>query len=330
MQGSNVPRTGNAASVQGLSDAVGRMAVVPRGPSSKQPAAQTVGNLNGPPPRPLRRIPQGETQVVFQSATASQIARKEPARHPDRNGRKVDIGDHGVTRKLFPSFKIRKNGKKYFRVGRIFLVLWSENAGGTVATRYEPGIVLNHLGERVFSKVRRFLVIREGANFCHALPINTYGGRGVAKKGVVKSDHVIVYSGKAIPRPHQDELPPRGQQGGMRPVPIQVESDEPADALDPMSRLNLAGVTLVQHNIKVQNFGKVCDGSVDSLRKQFENVWGTPLPSSKPTTKFAENEESDDDAAEESDDYDDDNDDDDEDDEDDEDEEGNNSGNDTS
>lgn len=334
MQGFNIPRTESAGHVQRLNDAMSRVTVAPRGPKGKQPAVQPVRKPKGPPPRPLRNIPQGETQVVFQPATGSQIARNEPVRQPNENGRMKHIGNPDITTQLFPGFKIRKNPKKYFRVGRIFLVLWSENAGGTVATRYVPGITLNHLGERVFSKVRRFVVIREGHNFCHGLPINTYGGRGVAKPGVVKSDHVIIYSGRVAPTPQRDELPPRGQRGGMRPVPIQVESDEPINALDPMSRLNLAGVTMVQHNIKVLNFGKVCDGSVNALREQFENVWETPLPVSGPVARSVENEDSGNDeennTGDSGDDEGNDDNNDGNDDEEDEEEEGNDSGNDTS
>jgi hypothetical protein len=49
---------------------------------------------------------------------------------------------------------------------------------------------------------------------------------------------------------------------------------------------------MVQHNIKVLNFGKVCDGSVNALREQFENVWETPLPVSRPVARSVENEDS--------------------------------------
>jgi hypothetical protein len=120
----------------------------------------------------------------------------------------------------------------------------------------------------------------------------------------------------------------------MRPVPIQVESDEPINALDPMSRLNLAGVTMVQHNIKVLNFGKVCDGSVNALREQFENVWETPLPVSGPVARSVENEDSGNDeennTGDSGDDEGNDDNNDGNDDEEDEEEEGNDSGNDTS
>ena len=80
---------------------------------------------------------------------------------------------------LYPDYKIHPS--KFFKVGRVFLVLWDEPFGEGDTTVSEFDEVVNQLGQRVFSKARRFVVVREGAHFCHALLISTYGGRGVAK-----------------------------------------------------------------------------------------------------------------------------------------------------
>jgi hypothetical protein len=260
-------------------------------------------------PKSMQYIPPWrETPVVFQTATRSQIDRKEPVRSPGKDARGISIGNDNVTSELFPDYKLR--GRTFFRVGRIFLVLWSEPAGGaTNVTRWERGIVLNHLGERVFSKVRRFVVIRESETYCTALPINTYGGQGVAKRGVKKSEHCVIWSNRPAPpprqgqrpgpplnmppRPRQEELPKRDEDG-MRPVPIRVDPDA-AEHLDEMSRLNLGGVTTVQHNIKVKSFGVVNSASVNDLIQQFINVWGNfPLPV-PPSTRNAEEVDDEDD-----------------------------------
>jgi ribosomal protein L12E/L44/L45/RPP1/RPP2 len=46
-----------------------------------------------------------------------------------------------------------------------------------------------------------------------------------------------------------------------------------------MSRLNLGGVTLIQHNNKVEHFGRVSQASINELLTQFGNVWGhAPVP----------------------------------------------------
>lgn len=325
------PRTGNRPTPQGPNNAMGRLTMSPGAPGwapSRQPAAPS-GSIPSPNRHVLAVDPRGETQVLFQSPTPRQIALRELPLPSNSNNQRVRIGDQKVTGKLFPTFKVRRDAKYFFHVGRIFLILWSENAGASVATNatspthYVPGIVLNQLGERVFSKVRRFVIIRAGENYCHALPINTYGGQGVAKRGVVKSEHVIIHSTRTAPDVRRDEQPGRGERG-IRPVPIRVQPDMPNSALDPMSRLNLAGVTMIQHNNKVQNFGKVCEESVINLRRQFENVWNNhpvPTPQLLPGPSAEDSGDDDDDGERDAGE--------DDDDENDEDAEGDNSGDDT-
>jgi hypothetical protein len=258
--------------------AIGHMRLAP---------SRTVGQRN-----PVQHItPSVETPVVFQRSTESQVRRREVVGPPDRTVPGIRIGNENVTGSLFPDYKQRH--KDFFKVGRIFLVLWSEPAGGaSYVTGWQSGIVLNHLGERVFSKVRRFVVIRHDDSYCNALPINTYGGQGVAKRGVKKSDHCIIWSSRPAPPPRQgprtgsastlntppppriEESPKRGEDK-MRPVAIRIDPDNPTEHLDVMSRLNLAGVTTVQYNIKVKSFGMVNQGSVRDLMQQFTNVWGS-------------------------------------------------------
>lgn len=188
------------------------------------------------------------------------------------------LGTRGNTERLYPEYFVRP--ARFFCVGRVFLVLWAEPAGGnqTVVTVQVGGTVLNHMGERVFSKVRRFVVIRESANYCSALPITTYSGRGVSKRGVVKSEHAIIYTGKNPPPAHQLERPARGESG-MRPEAIRVDPDSATDRLDPMSRIDFGGVHQVQHNIKTKSLGVVSRHSVNALQSQFRSVWQEQLRS---------------------------------------------------
>ena len=183
------------------------------------------------------------------------------------------------TERLFPSFKKRE--KKFFKEGRVFLILWTEPAGEPTATtkvteRQGPevttGITTGLYGERVFSKVRRFVVIREGDMFCSALPIMTYGGRGVSKPGVRKSDHAIIFTGTSAPQPREDELPGRDEEP-MRGRPIFVVPDETNTSLDPMSRIDLVKIHTINHNLKVKSFGFVHPNYIEALKTQFASVW---------------------------------------------------------
>jgi hypothetical protein len=173
-----------------------------------------------------------------------------------------------------PDFKIRD--KRFFRVGRVFLILWSEPAGGSPSETFSLfGDSSNHLAPRVFTKVRRFVVIREGEGYCNGLPINTYGGRGVAKRGVTKAEHAIIYTGRTEPRVRTDEMPGR-QEAGMLSTPIRVDPDNTTDQLDPMSRIDFGGVAKIQHNFKVKALGFVNAASMDAMQRQFREVWDMP------------------------------------------------------
>jgi hypothetical protein len=161
-------------------------------------------------------------------------------------------------------------------VGRVFKTLWAEPAGGG-QTAVTLNTVENRFGERVHSKVRWFVVIRQthGAKYCSALPITTYGGTGVGRPGVVKSEHGIIYTGKDVPRLGQNELPRRNEDG-IRSVPIRMDPDSPLDRLDPKARINFAAVHTVHHNVKVKSSGVVNAASISVLQQHFQNVWNPP------------------------------------------------------
>ena len=210
------------------------------------------------------------TSVATLGATLGQ-ASSQSSRGQPSNPRQGRAGKSDSRDVLYPDYKIHKS--KFFVVGRVFLVLWTEPAGGggTAVSRYE---VLNHLGQRVFSKIRRFVVVRAGPHFCSALPISTYNGQGVAKQTVVKSDHAIIYTGPIAPTPRRGELPGRGE-APMRSIPIRVDLDNATEKLDPMSRINFGGVHLIQHNVKTKSFGVVNKNSLTRLRTVREGfAWG--------------------------------------------------------
>lgn len=100
----------------------------------------------------------------------------------------------------------------------MFITLWTEPLGETNTKvieiepngrngRNDKAISAVRFGERVYSKVRRFVVIREGSQCCSALPIVSYGKQGVGKEGVKKSDHCIIYTGRTAPEPMPSECP---------------------------------------------------------------------------------------------------------------------------
>ena len=49
-------------------------------------------------------------------------------------------------------------------------------------------------GQNAYYKIRRFIVVRSGDRFTTCLPVTTYGGSGVTKRGFKVSDHSMIYS----------------------------------------------------------------------------------------------------------------------------------------
>lgn len=172
------------------------------------------------------------------------------------------------------SNKFKFRNRKFFTIGKVFSVLWSGPAGETrssPAAQWEPGVVDDPYGEKIHSEIRTFVVIREGRTYCNALPISTYEGLGVAKRGVKKSEHVPIYTGRNPPTPSLRELPYFGEHG-MKAHPIRVKPHSMDEPLDPMSRLDLAGVETIFHKLKVKPRGKVKRTSLHALKTQYAEV----------------------------------------------------------
>jgi hypothetical protein len=182
---------------------------------------------------------------------------------------------------LHPTYTIRR--ASFYGIGRVFLMLWSEPAGGG-ATSFTRGIVQNEFGEPVFSKIRRFVVVRQGATSCTALPISTYGGQGVSKPGVTKSDHAIIYTGRREPQHLPKEEPERGERP-MQPVSILVDPDSSKNVLDPLSRIDFRAVHTIQYNIKAKALGQVNRRSLEDLENQFRNVLALSVLVSPPAQR---------------------------------------------
>lgn len=140
---------------------------------------------------------QGEQFRVL--VQANNLVQNRIQTYPPRDITDPDFLRHGVrsqgklmetpgeTEVLFSAYKRRKSPRQYFKVGKVFMVLWAEPAGGDAATlvsqrtyaQLPPGTSIGRFGEYVYSSVRRFVVIREADTYCSALPITTYHGRGV-------------------------------------------------------------------------------------------------------------------------------------------------------
>ncbi|KAF2453988.1 hypothetical protein BDY21DRAFT_116516 [Lineolata rhizophorae] len=209
----------------------------------------------------------------------------ELLKHGIKSKRKL-IGTEGIREKLDPEFEKRYPGRDFFKFGKVLKVLWPEPLGDENA---KVTIITDSFGERYATKIRWFVVIREGNDSCSCLPIQTYSRKGVAKPTVKKNDHAIIYTGKKCPVPTRDEKPSQGEKG-MRPYAIRVEPRDPSYSMDPLSRINFGKVYTLEHNVKVYDFGKVHKDSRVALKQQFLDVWVD-----KPSDDDGDEEDDDDD-----------------------------------
>jgi hypothetical protein len=101
-------------------------------------------------------------------------------------------------------------------------------------------------------------------------PIQTYGGRGVPENKA-NGHHAIMYTGRDPPPPTFSEMAPTEPPMG---EPIRVIGDKPWNTMDPMSRVNFLKLYTVEHNVKVEEFGKVDTNDEWKLMAQFKSHWG--------------------------------------------------------
>jgi hypothetical protein len=98
----------------------------------------------------------------------------------------------------------------------------------------------------------------------------TYQGQGVAKPGVLKRNHAIIYTGKNEPAPQPKEQPVEGEKGMLQAIRVNPLSKQ--GRLHPLYRINFSKIYTVEHNVKVYNFGDVRKEHIHRLRRQWHHV----------------------------------------------------------
>lgn len=203
----------------------------------------------------------------------SRIANKSPP-VPSVSPEKL-TGEDAKAYKALSSQYSYKNGRTFFQRGRVFSVLWSQPAGQSHRSKPSnpideptpaenaklPYNVTNGLhGERIFSQIRRMVVIRNREGYCWCVSIGTYGGRGLKKSGLKQSEidaHAVVYDSTSEPVYLEGE--PKTTK---RPIAVDLE---PGQTLNTASRLHFAKPFTIEWNTKVMDVGMVARECLISL-----------------------------------------------------------------
>ncbi|PIA94792.1 hypothetical protein CB0940_08198 [Cercospora beticola] len=160
--------------------------------------------------------------------------------------------------------------QKFFRVGRVLSVLWTETEGSTADAASVCSFPVAY-GERAQAKIRRFIIFAQKQQHSLAIPITSHQGYGVANRSD-RVDHGIVYMGTAVPQPLQGER-------GMLPTAIRITPDDPTERLKPTSRINYGKIYTIEHNMKANAVGMVHEDSIRALVDQQNEVQRrAPIP----------------------------------------------------
>jgi hypothetical protein len=175
--------------------------------------------------------------------------------------------DLGTVERLDESYKMRKKDyKEFFRQGRVFQTLWTDACGETAKEDSETFQSAKHVattrfGEKVYTKIRRFVVVRQGETDCTCLPITTYNHRGVGKRGIRPEEHGQIYGGQT------PEI-----IKGIRMHPLKVNLSKGAERISKDSLVNYGAVYTVQTNVKVKDVGELDSASRKLLRRYYNEV----------------------------------------------------------
>ncbi|KIW30754.1 hypothetical protein, variant 1 [Cladophialophora immunda] len=168
----------------------------------------------------------------------------------------------------------------YYQPGRVFAILWHEpyndsqgHSGNSSRHTYlSDNISIGRFGERIYSSIRRMVVVRQDHGCCVCIQINTYGKRGLGKFTASPKDveaHTII---------HMDDTNPQSQPGEPRSSkrPIAVKKASPDQRLNPWSRLCFSQPHTVQHTVKALDVGWVTKESLPYLLSYFQLVNALP------------------------------------------------------
>jgi len=142
----------------------------------------------------------GQSHVSWQTHGYDHAGISNPAQTYHRHVAGRGSATDGEYEELDTTYRQRsKDYKKFFRTGRVFSTLWTESYSdltGNHNETFESQISIVRFGEKVHSKIRRFVVVvyTPEDKFCKCLPVTTYDGKGTEKRGINLKEHGQVSS----------------------------------------------------------------------------------------------------------------------------------------
>jgi hypothetical protein len=202
------------------------------------PAQRRDSQAQLPPIAPLTTIrPRHDPNESAFEDIRSQHSELVPSLRGDAMPRVVAIES-----KLDPRYKKKqpRAAGDFFIIGRVFAMLWHTEHTADDVSRAKWTMTV--MGAQVFSHIRRFAVVKQGHGYCWAVPINTYNGQGVKKKGFHREDikaHAIIFTQGSRAMPLNNE--PTMVKSAIEVVPADSDCE-----LGRASRINFSKVHTVE------------------------------------------------------------------------------------
>jgi hypothetical protein len=155
---------------------------------------------------------------------------------------------------------VRSNDyKDFFQPGRVFSTLWTVPAPAVEDNETFTSFV--KYGERVHTKIRRFVVVTQKKRTCRCLPVTSYEGRGFSKPDIHSSEHGPIFSSKR-PRNH-----PKITLKALR-----VQLSKGSEPLRDPSLINYGVVYIVETRVKVLDIGVLDRESIGLLNEYYRKI----------------------------------------------------------
>ncbi|PQE19809.1 heterokaryon incompatibility protein [Rutstroemia sp. NJR-2017a WRK4] len=260
--------------------AIPRSVVPQAGTANYQPAYSTPGNSYKSAPThsydDLGRDLQNLSLEPVVSSTGNEYDNDEytltggaPGAPP---GKHITKASDGANKEVLDP-RYSTVGYEFWKVGRVFMMLWTEPAGIKAqrgGTKNYSHISETWLSEKAYSEIRRFVVVKDDHGNCSCLAIHTYSGWATLKNNLPDPDnHAIIYTTKSPPAPYtyKDEASGYVYSENLLKDPIRVISErtDKDGMLDPKSRINYTKTYTVEKDVRVLNIGMVDKKSMVAL-----------------------------------------------------------------
>ncbi|KXJ92893.1 hypothetical protein Micbo1qcDRAFT_160756 [Microdochium bolleyi] len=162
----------------------------------------------------------------------------------------------------FEPFTLQRS--KHFCVGRVFKAMWIQTRGSSSS--------LSPMSEDDLrsESIRRFVVVTTQRGYSNCVAILTYQGFGCLKRGTRPENHCMAYDERYEP----PQLLAGEPELGFAPIPITIGPElAQIETVDPTSRINLAKIYTVEHNIPVQFIGYIPPEGLDYLVESVSTLW---------------------------------------------------------